>query len=691
MKNLVNKMFDFVNKFLLIFTIICFSISLIGAIFFYVNRSYNYLNPVVLILGSIIYLLLLIKLYKFIIKLDEKKKRIIVGILLGLQFVLLIVSSYIISSIPQVDLIHVLTEINSLNDTGTILNNTYYSVYPNNRFLLIILYGLQKIIPISNQILFSLLGTICISVMSLFTYKTVNKVWDINKGLLSLFICVLSPIFYLYVSYYYTDVLMLPFASTLLYLIVKTKNEENLKFNVLYGLLIGIIAIIGYKIRAVIIFILVAYFVYLIFIKKILIVLKKFVPIIIGAILTITCISTIENNFFTNVNVDKEFPMTHWIMMGVNEKSNGYYSQDDYNLSSSASNVSERTDLNIKEIKNRLSDLGLFGTVKLLVVKLVSVWGKGDYSYQKYLELVNNFNPSYRYLLEDKNIFINYLLQFSKIVVIFMAIISLINIYKSGKKSIIAISLFAAVFFYLVWEVCPRYGLSFLPWLILIGTCSYDTLNINYEKFKFYKYFKWIILALTLALFAFGFNKYTGISYKENMVAKDSVSKAKYISLNKEMVITQTLDLYDTFNKIRLKFRFNEIEENTTYKLELLNQLNEILYKQEFKTNELKNNKYTVFNLDKTYEKGKYIIKLSSDSSSNLEVYVAYKEKFDYYPDGILEVNGKEETGDLMFEVVNNEEREIYTYLEYVTIMILTLGMEVIVLFRKKEEVNEEK
>ena len=689
MKNLVNKMFNFVNKFLLIFTIICFSISLIGAIFFYINRSYDYLNPLVLIVGSIVYLLLLIKLYKVIIKLDDKKKKIIVGILLGLQFVLLLISTFVISSIPQVDLIHILTEINSLNDTGSILNNVYYSDYPNNRFLLIILYGLQKIIPISNQILFSLLSTICISVMSLFTYKTVNKVWDLNKGLLSLFICVLSPIFYLYVSYYYTDVLMLPFASILIYLIVKTKDEKNLKSNVLYGSLIGIIAIIGYKIRAVAIFILVAYFVYLIFTKKTLIVLKKFAPIIIGAILTITCICTIENKFFTNVNVDKEFPMTHWIMMGVNEKSYGYYSQDDYNLSSSASNVSERTDLNIKEIKNRLSDLGPFGTVKLLVVKLVSVWGKGDYSYQKYLELVNDFNPSYSYLLEDKNIVINYLLQFSKIVVMFMAIISLINIYKSGKKSIIAISLFGAVFFYLVWEVCPRYGLSFLPWLILIGTCSYDTLNTNYEKFKFYKYFKCIILVLTLALFAFSFNKYTGISYKENIVAKDSVTKVKYISLNKEAVITQTVDLYDNFNKIRLKFKVNEIDD-ATYKLELITK-NEVVYEKDFKKNDLKDKKYTDFYLDKTYEGGSYTVRLSSDSASDLEVYIAYKEKFDYYPNGILEVNEKEETGDLMFEVVNNEERGIYTYLEYMTIMILTLGMEVIVLFRKKEEVNEEK
>ena len=118
---------------------------------------------------------------------------------------------------------------------------------------------------------------------------------------------------------------------------------------------------------------------------------------------------------------------------------------------------------------------------------------------------------------------------------------------------------------------------------------------------------------------------------------------------------------------------------------------NEGVYEKDVKKNDLKNKKYTDFYLDKTYECGSYTVRLSSDSTSDLEVYIAYKEKFDYYPNGILEVNGNEETGDLMFEVINNEERGIYTYLEYMTIMILTLGMEVIVLFRKKEEVNEEK
>ena len=307
---------------------------------------------------------------------------------------------------------------------------------------------------------------------------------------------------------------------------------------------------------------------------------------------------------------------------------------------------------------------------------------KRSHSYQKYLELVNDFNPSYIYLLEDKNIVINYLLQFSKIVVLFMAIIALINIYKSGRKSIIAISLFGAVLFYLVWEVCPRYGLSFLPWLILLGTCSYDTLNLNFEKFTIFKLFKGSILVITLALFALNFNKYTGIGHKENIVAKDSVTQVRYISLSQDTAITQTLDLYDDFNNIRLKFNVNETDD-ATYKLEVISQ-NEVVYEKDFKTQDLKDDEYTDFYLDKTYGSGSYTVRLSSDSVSDLDVYIAYKEEFDYYPDGILEVNGKEETGDLMFEIVNNEKRGIYTYPEYITIMILTLFMEVIVLLMRK-------
>jgi len=687
MKKTIDKIINNGYKFILIFTIICLSISLIGAIFFCVNRSFNYLNPIVLIPGSLIYLLLIIKLYKYLIKLDDKKKKIISVVLLILQFILLFISSQIISSVPKVDLIHILTEINNLNDKGKILNNNYFSVYPNNRFLVFILYIIQKI-PLNNHILFGLISSLSITTMSLFTYKTVTKISNINKGLLSLFLCVFSPIFYLYVSYYYTDILMLPLASILIYLMVKIKDNSDTKINIIYGILIGVISIIGYKIRAVCIFPLIAYIIY-IFISRKSNILKRIAPILLGLIVTLVCVKTIDKCFFPHINEEKQFPMTHWIMMGVNAEKNGYYNHADYIMSDSEKTVSDRTKLNIEVIKERLSNQGIFKTGELLVSKLVTVWGKGDYSYQKYLDLVNDYNKSYNYLLEDKNIALNYVLQFSKIAILVLCIIALIKLLKAKEKSFMAIAIFGAILFYLIWEVCPRYGLSFLPWLIILSSYSYDSLNINFEKFKFYKYVKYIIIILTVILFIFGFNKYTSIHTKNDMVSKSTSNKVKYVELNKDTSITQSLKLNSNFNRIKLLFRLNNSDIDSTFKLELLNKLEEVLYTQQFSIEDIKDEKYTTFKLDKNYSKGNYIIRITSSNDSGVETLISYKEQYDYYPEGNLEVNGKEETGDLSFEVVYNNKRGIYTCFEYIIIVVISLSIEYVVLFRRKDEVNE--
>lgn len=268
MKNFVNKIVNGSYRLLLIFVAICFSISLIGSVFFYVNRSGDYFNPVVLTIGTVVYIVLLYRLYRFIVNLDDNKKNIFCVAMLSIQFVLLFCSSCLISSVPKVDLLHILVEINSLNRTGRIMDNTYFSVYPNNRFLLIILYTIQKIDVANGKMILSLLSSFCITLMSYFIVKTVRMVFDLNKAVLSLVVCVFSPIFYLYVSYYYTDVLMMPFSAGLVYLIFKMKNEERWKVDIPYGLITGVVAIIGYKIRAISIFVLIAYFVYIIISKK---------------------------------------------------------------------------------------------------------------------------------------------------------------------------------------------------------------------------------------------------------------------------------------------------------------------------------------------------------------------------------------------------------------------------------------
>ena len=685
---MTNKIINFTNKFLLIFTIICFSIALIGATFFYVNRSYKYLNPILLIIGSILYIILIHKIYKFIINISDEKKKKISILLIILQFILLLISSFIISSTPKVDLIHILTEINSLNNTNQILNSNYFSVYPNNRFLVILLYSIQKISPDNNHLIFCIISSLSITITSLFAYKSVKKIFDINKGLLCLFIFTFCPIFYLYVSYFYTDILMMPFTSILFYLMIKSKDENKLNKSIVYSILIGMLAVIGYKIRAVVIFILVAYFVYLILTKNKNII-KIFIPIIISFLLTLTIINKIDNHFFPNINPNKEFPVTHWVMMGLNKQTDGYYSQKDYLFSSSAKNVEERKKLNINEINKRLNKLGPIGTAKLLTNKIISVWSKGDYSYQKYLTLVQSYNSSYRFFMEDENILINYLLQFSKITTLLLCITSLIKILRKNDKSILAISLFGSFIFYLLWEACPRYSLSFLPWMIMLGSYSYDYLNIEFENFKYYKYFKYIIIILTLFLLALYFPKYTNVKEMHTLIAQDTANKIKLIDLNKNKEITEKLKINNNFNEINLKFKTNNDDSN--YTLELLNENNKILYKKTFNEKNIKNEKYTSFKLDKTYQKGNYIIKLSTKENSSLKVYTSYKKQYDYFNEGILTINNKNEEGDLMFEIYNVEKRGIFSKLGYILITIIIVFIEYILLFRKKDKENEKK
>lgn len=680
MKKILDKIIDFNYNLILIFIIICFSVSLIGAVFFYVNRSFNYFNPLALIIGSIVYLFLIIKLYKYIIKLEEKTKKRICVVLLVAHFALLFISSQIIRSVPQVDLIHILTAINSLNDKGNILNTEYFSVYPNNKFLLLILYGIQKI-PISHEIIFGFISSFSITIMSLFTYKSVSKISNKNNGLISLFICVFSPIFYLYVSYCYTDILMLPFASIVIYLMIKIRDNDNLKSNIIYGFLIGAISCIGYSIRAVCVFLLIAYLIYILISKKMMSFLKKLIPIMVGFIVVFTCVNIIESNFFTNLDENKEFPMTHWIMMGFNRESDGYYTQTDYELSKSADNVDERKELNINETKNRLDSLGILGTGKLMLKKLVVIWGKGDYSYQKYLGLVYDYNESYSYLVEDRNIAVNYVLQFSKISILILCIISLIKLLKNKQKSFIAISIFGAIIFYLMWEVCPRYGLSFLPWLIILSSYSFDNMSFDFSSFKIYKYLKYIIVIVTIGLFAFSFGKFVSPSMKKSIVSKDTVNKVKYIELNQDTTVTQSLKLNNKFNEIKLKFRINENTNDNSIKLELLDDNNDIKYTHEFNISDIENKKYTSLKLDKDYDEGNYFIRLNSNA--NIEVYISYKEEFDYYKEGILKINGKEESGDLMFEVIYNEERGIYSLAEYISMILVCLGIEYIILFKE--------
>ena len=222
-----------------------------------------------------------------------------------------------------------------------------------------------------------------------------------------------------------------------------------------------------------------------------------------------------------------------------------------------------------------------------------------------------------------------------------------------------------------------------MPWLIIFSSNSLDNLIKNYEKIENKKIWKYLVIISTIILFLIGFNKYTTYTNKENIAGKDIVNKTRYINL-KDNVIKQSLKLNLQFNQIKLRFNLLSKNENEKITIKLLNENEKIIETQVINTNNLSKNGYANISLGKDYAPGKYFIEISSNDDIN--VYISYKEMFDYFPEGTLYVNNIKENGDLMFELSYVCKYPTYSKIEYIVILVISLGIEYVILFKRKKE-----
>jgi hypothetical protein len=155
-----------------------------------------------------------------------------------------------------------------------------------------------------------------------------------------------------------------------------------------------------------------------------------------------------------------EHPKTHWIMMGLLE--NGGYSIDDVNATRAAGNFAQKTDFNIKVIKERLGNYNFFTYLKLLFYgKAARTWLDGAYFInQGYLD--SKFINSKAFV--GLTMF-NQLLLFTGL---------LCSFYYGGKFTkrdftlLFRIALCGLFIFLLIWETRSRYIINFTPLILLL-------------------------------------------------------------------------------------------------------------------------------------------------------------------------------------------------------------------------------
>lgn len=688
--------------------------------FFYIDgkASLEQYNPFILLLGMSILIFGGIAIARFLSTCSKRTLTKISKVLFTLIALKLIFFGVYLIYIPQYDLIHITTEAVSMLETGKIENIPYYAKYPNQQPLTILLYFVfsgAKFIGITDYNMVGVAFNIfAIFLSAWFVYK-ICCLWSLKSGVIGLLFFIVDPMLFIWVSNYYTDTICMPFMLGGVYLFLRTEKINASKTNFLLFILSAFIIFIGGQIRVTSAFVLIAFVLNLLIKSSLRTFFKKFFAVMIGVI----CAAILCNFLLATYGVkDKkyEYPITHWLKLGVNEASNGAYTMDDDDATMEEPTYEKKVEENIGVIKERLKEMGVSGLEKLYLKKMAKVWSTAAYT-ESMQERVEDYNILFKYTIGRSSIVFKYWKQIVRCGILLLAFIGAIfEIRRKGfQDSWMFITIFGGIIFYIFWEQKSRYSLCFLPIFYLIETYSltyitemrklvyikikrqgYPAFYFNIERKK--RMIKSVCIFVVLYTILIG-----GISYSKYVSKKDIqkdliISQRSYdpketvIEIDAEKGITQSFVAQNDFNTIEVSFFKNNHIVGQNYVLNILDDEKHILCSREFSSDDITSNKLHTFEIDKiSSDMDKFYLNILpcnlyqqniSVNTGAYTVYTGYKKSPDYYSEGFLYVGNKKYSGnDLVFVVSNQYEDSIlsssvfFVILGIVLIAELFLGM----------------
>lgn len=435
---------------------------------------------------------LLIAAYKFIhsdrcMALDQKRINttvLLVGI--GAMLVIQLLCAFTFRMSPVTDVKQVekyafqILQDNSFDCIKEGFNKNYIIKYQNNLaylFIMTLLYKISYLITGAySQVVIIITNTIAINVSILFTVLTARRIFDNRKAVFTLLMCALFTPYYTYTAYYYTDTISLPIVTGVVYMFVCATQSKNRNVKATLLLLCGTLIALGYKIKGSVAILLPAVLIYLLLQFGIKRALKTAVPLLLGFVILFTSYTAILNStdIIPKETSDRyQYPLTHWVMMGL--KGIGAYNSEDSAYTASFTSKAEKTEANIEEIKNRISEKGFFGMAYHLGYKARWTWMDGTYYVGYYLVDYHNHSFLHDFVLYDGQYRFWYyaLASGMQLLIIFMMAYS--GLCATRKKNIdlvcfLRIAIVGIFIFLLMWETNSRYPFNFTPLYLLVAT-----------------------------------------------------------------------------------------------------------------------------------------------------------------------------------------------------------------------------
>ena len=385
-----------------------------------------------------------------------------------------------------------------------------FSTYPNNINITAIYIFIYKgfnyfgLSGYKGLLIFSNLSVNLAGVCTfLCTYKLTQKpIYAIFSWGFYVLLVALSP----WVTIPYTDTysILFPILSFTIYISRKSSRKNYFSW-----FLISFISIFGYSIKPPTIIVFVA--IILIESWKLIsnfernLLLHKFISClaIIAAIIPNLLInSTIANYLKFDINDNRRFTMLHYIMMGLEEKTDGVFSLDDYLFSSSFNTVEERNTENFSVIKQRLKRFGINGYLQFLPKKALVNFSDGSFAWSIEGDFYDQTNEKDGSVVKILRSFYyergaNYLLFLTSVQIFWYFILLLLLglcllINKAEYKiCVLIVTIIGIYFFVMLFEARARYLFSFTPFFISGAGIAIYNINLAIVKRKLFpKYYK---------------------------------------------------------------------------------------------------------------------------------------------------------------------------------------------------------
>lgn len=373
------------------------------------------------------------------------------------------------------------------------VNYSYFSNFPNNKYLFVIEVLFLKVIKKIGLLKYSLislrfLNVFFVNLAGVLTVLTIRKVYGEKFGIYGVVLVMLSSAFYLQLPIVYTDTFAIPIPIAIIYLylnIDKTKkeNEKYNKKNILLIILMSFLIVLGMKIKFTCIIMFLGIVADLIFNKKIKENLKLISGILICMLSFLMIFRLTESRlaFFQNTK-NGALPYTHWMMMGLFERPSyvegknfiGGYDADLYSYTFKLYTTKNMIKGNIKKAVEKLKEYGPFNYAYFLYRKALFTWGEGSYTGSILIteEPMLEDNIIHQILFEGRKYYIYYYLKDTALI-LFMYMSLIIGALKSLKNNLVEnnkfyITIFGLLTFLLIWETNPRYLVHFVP-IIIVG------------------------------------------------------------------------------------------------------------------------------------------------------------------------------------------------------------------------------